>query len=128
MKKKALGIFSLAFVAVLFSVGQSQAQVVEKIKDAAEKTKDVTVDVSKKTASGVKQFGNKPLRSPKYRRSNCREGKYYTAKTWDGTKWVSKQVWINSKKAAEGTKDFIVGDEQPNRSQIDHAITKKAIS
>ena len=166
------------FVAVvLFSYGTTPGQVVEKVKDAASKTKDVTVDAAKKTAdvvgdgaeaavdktkdiagdtkdasvgaakksrvfvkdginiaadktldaadatgdavgSGVKTAASKTKQVGRYTVGVTDNvagkvyegGRYYTVKSWDGTKWASKQVWYNTKKAASATKDFVVGD------------------
>lgn len=50
MKVKGLLSFALLFVLVSFSYGTAEAQVVDAVKDAASKTKEVTVDAAKKTA------------------------------------------------------------------------------
>lgn len=137
MKKRGLQIFVFAFVAVLFSYGSASGQIVDAAKDAADKTKEVTkktavvvtdglekavdktkeatVDGTKKAAKTTTAFGNKSVEvTENIAESTVREGKYYTVKTWDGTKWVSKQVWFESKKTADKTKDVVVGDEDPN--------------
>jgi hypothetical protein len=49
-------VFALA---VLFAYGTVNAQVPEKVKDAAGKTKDVTVDAAKKTAGATKDAAKK---------------------------------------------------------------------
>lgn len=48
---KAKGVLSVAgfFAAVLFAYGQANGQVVDKLKDAADKAKDVTVEAADKT-------------------------------------------------------------------------------
>jgi hypothetical protein len=55
------GFFSLVafFAAVLFAYGQSNAQVVDKIKDAAGKTKDVTVEAADKTKNATEKAAHK---------------------------------------------------------------------
>ena len=50
MRIKSLGQLMLVFSFVLVSYGAVNAQVGDAIKDAAGKTKDVTVDAAKKTA------------------------------------------------------------------------------
>ncbi len=137
MKYKGLQIFVFAFVAVLFSYGSASGQIVNAAKDAADKakevtkktgvvvtdglekiadkTKDATVDGTKKAAKTTKNFGNKSVEvTENIAEGTVREGKFYTVKTWDGTKWVSKQVWFASKKTADKTKDVVVGDEDQN--------------
>lgn len=121
------------FALVLFSYGSAEAQVVDAVKDAASKTKevtkktavvvtdnvkkaadkteDVTVDTAKKTASASKKVGSYSIDVTESAAGHAYEGgKYYTVKTWDGTKWVSNRVWYKTKKAADATKDAIVGD------------------
>ena len=49
MRVKSLGRLLLVFSFVLVSYGLVNAQVVDAVKKAAEKTKDVTVDAAKKT-------------------------------------------------------------------------------
>lgn len=59
MKLKGLFSLGLFFVLVLFSYGTSNAQVVDVVKDAAKKTKDVTVDAAKKTVDVTKDVYDK---------------------------------------------------------------------
>ncbi len=56
--KGLLGILALCAV-VLFGYGTASAQVPEKVKDAAGKAKDVTVDAAKKTAGATKDAAHK---------------------------------------------------------------------
>jgi hypothetical protein len=56
MTRRGLQLFGFAFAAILFSYGSASGQIVNAVKDAADrtkdaavKTKDVTVDVAKKT-------------------------------------------------------------------------------
>ena len=56
MKFKVLNCSHLLFAVVLFSYGTANAQVVDAVKKAAEKTKDVTVDATKKTVEVTKDI------------------------------------------------------------------------
>lgn len=133
MKLKVLCNF-LAFLAIaLFSYNTASAQVVEKVKDAAEKTKDVTVDAAKKTVevtkdvadktkdvtteaakktgAGAKNVGGYTVKLVDNVKGQSYEGgKWLVVTTWDGTKWVSKRTWFATKKAATATKNAVVGD------------------
>jgi hypothetical protein len=134
MKRILVGsLFTVAVV--FFAYGTGSAQIVEKIKDAAETTKDVTVSAAKKTkvvvtdglekagdeteeaatsgAKKTKTFGSHAVSTTENIAGQAYEGgKYYTVKTWDGTKWVSKRVWYATKKGSTATKDAIVGEDQ----------------
>ena len=144
MKLKVLNYFGMLLAVVLFSYGAAQGQVVNAIKDAAKKTKDVTVDIADKTkdvtvdaakktaevttdiASGTADVaidvwdasakGTKKAvyytgdKTADFAKLGYDAGKEVVVTTWDGTKWVSKKTWVFTKKAADGTKDFIVGD------------------
>jgi hypothetical protein len=137
MKLRSLGCLGVFFAVVLFSYGSANAQVVDAIKDAASKTKeatkkttvvvtdnlkkaadkteDATVDGAKKTASTSKKIGSYTINKTESVAGDAYEGgKYYTVKTWDGTKWVSKRVWYKTKRAADATKDAVVGDSDKN--------------
>lgn len=134
MKRILLGSLFAAAV-VFFAYGTGSAQVVEKVKDAAEKTKDVTVGAAKKTkvfvtdglakagdktadaaksgAKKTKNFGSHAVSTTENVTGEVREnGKYYSVKTWDGTKWVSKRVWYATKKGATATKEAVAGEDQ----------------
>lgn len=137
MKIRILTIFAMFLAVVLFSYGSANAQVVDAVKDAASKTKDVTVDAAKKTkvvvtdglekaadttkdvsvdaakktASTSKKIGNYSVDVTEGVTGTVYEGgKWFTVTTWDGTKWVSKRVWYATKKAGTATKDAVVGD------------------
>ncbi|MGD9563960.1 MAG: hypothetical protein AB7F88_17755 [Pyrinomonadaceae bacterium] len=120
-------------VVVLFSYNTSNAQVVDAVKDAASVTKkavvkgakevadttgdvaDVTGDVSKsaakKTVKTSKKVGKYSIDVTEGVSGAAYEGgKWFVVTTWDGTKWVSKKVWYATKKGADATKDFVVGD------------------
>lgn len=129
------------FAAVFFSYNSVSAQIVDKIKDAAGKTKDVTVDTTKKTTvvvtdalektadktadvagdaakvgkSSAKKFGSHTVNVTENVAGQTYEGgKWFMVTTWDGTKWVSKRTWFATKKGASKVKDAVVGDdEQP---------------
>lgn len=126
------------FAAVLLSYDSASGQVVDKIKDAAGKTKDVTVKAAKKTevvvtdaletaadktkdatvktakvaGSESKKFGNHAVNVTENVAGQAYEGgKWFVVTTWDGTKWVSKRVWYANKTAAKATKDAVIGDQ-----------------
>ncbi|HMJ07808.1 MAG TPA: hypothetical protein VK468_02315 [Pyrinomonadaceae bacterium] len=95
-------LFSLAIVAsaiVLFSYGGVQAQIVDKVKDATEKAKDVTVDAADK----VKDV------------------------TVDTTKKTTVVVTDNLSKAADKTGDAVVGTTKAAASKTksfgSHAVS-----
>lgn len=140
MKRTKIMMSVFSFAVVLFLYGSAEAQVVEAIKDAAsktkevtvdaakktsavvtdgvetaaDKTKDVTVDTAKKAASASKKVGNYTVETTEGVVGKAYErGKYVTETTWDGTKWISKRVWYTSKKAATATKQVVVGEEEP---------------
>lgn len=121
MKLKSLFKFALIFSFVLVSYNAVNAQIVDAAKDAAaktksvtidtvnktvemttdtaDKTKDVTVDAAKKTASGAKTFGNYSVSITDTVTGAAYEGgKWFVTSTWDGAKWVSKRVWYPNKK------------------------------
>lgn len=133
---KYKGLLSVLAVAltVLFAYGQANAQVPEPVKDAAGKTKDVTVDAAKKTKvivtdglekaadktgdaasatakaakSTTKTIGNHAVTvTDNVVAETKKDGKWFMVTTWDGTKWVSKRTWIETKKAAGATKDVV---------------------
>ena len=138
MKLKGLvSLFGLILF-VSFSYSAANAQIVDAVKDAAEKTKDVTVDAAKKTADvtgdiaegakdvtvdgvkaagkGAKKVGNYTVDVTENVAGQAYEGgRWLTVTTWDGTKWVSKKVWFASKKAASATKDAVVGDDDEKK-------------
>ena len=106
---------------VLFAyVGTSaqEKEIANDTKQAAEKTKvvvtdglskaaDATKTAAEKTAKSVKNFGSNAVevtenvvgKSAEVGGKTLQKGRYYTVKTWDGTKWVSKQVWYETKAA-----------------------------
>lgn len=126
----AKGVFGLfVFLAVvLFSYGSADAQVPDAVKDAAKKTKDVTVDAAKKvgvvvtdnlekgadktkdaTVSTAKAVGKKSKKigshtidvTENVAGETYEGGKWFMVTTWDGTKWVSKRTWYATKKVAD---------------------------
>jgi GMC oxidoreductase len=135
MKLRVLCNFTVIFVIVLFSYSAANAQVVDAIKKAAEKTKDVTVDATKKTVevtkdavdktkdvtvdaakttgSGAKKVGGYTVELVDNVKGQSYEGgRWLVVTTWDGTKWVSKRTWFVTKKASTATKDAIVDDDK----------------
>lgn len=121
--KRVIAISAFAAMFVLLSYTSSSAQVVEKVKEGVDKAKDVTVSTATKTkvvvtdafdksadktvatatvsASKSQKFGSNVVNVTESVAGHAYEGgKYYTVKTWDGTKWVSNRVWYKTKKAA----------------------------
>ncbi|MDQ3179309.1 MAG: hypothetical protein M3Q33_02195 [Acidobacteriota bacterium] len=103
----------------------------EVTTDIADKTKDVTVNAAKKTAdvagdvkdaavdgakaagSGTKKVGGYVIeKTGDIAEKSAETGKYFVVTTWDGTKWVSKKVWFATKKAADKTKDVVIGEDE----------------
>lgn len=120
MKLKSLLKFAFMFAFVLLSYDAANAQIVDKTKDAAEKTKSVTIDTVNKTvemttdaadktkdatvntaktaATGAKTFGNYSVSITDTVTSKSDEGgKWFVTTTWNGKKWVSKRVWYPNK-------------------------------
>jgi len=134
MKYKGFLSVLAVSLTVLFAYGQANGQVPEPVKDAAGKTKDVTVDAAKKTkvivtdglskaadktgdaasatASAAKSTSKKIGHHTVTVTDNVagevkKDGKWFMVTTWDGTKWVSKRTWMETKKAAGATKDAV---------------------
>ncbi|MEP7149467.1 MAG: hypothetical protein ABI857_11360 [Acidobacteriota bacterium] len=132
MNSKTFLSVALFFAVVLFAYGQTNAQVVDKIKDAAGKAKDVTVDAAKKTRvvvtdgleTAADKTGDAASATGKAVKSNTKTignhavtvtdnvagsvyegGKWFVVTTWDGTKWVSKRTWYATKKTGTAIKD-----------------------
>jgi hypothetical protein len=59
MKLKSLANYLAVFAIAMFSYGTANAQVVDAVKDAASKTKEVTVDAAKKTVDVTKDVADK---------------------------------------------------------------------
>jgi hypothetical protein len=126
MRNNRLAGLMVFLAVVLFSYYSANAQVVDKAKAAASKTKDVTVDTAKKTSvvvtDALKTAADKTedaagaVAKPVVKSSQTfgshtvsltenitgepvREGgRYYMVSTWDGTKFVSKRTWFPDKK------------------------------
>jgi hypothetical protein len=121
MKTKGLSSLFVFFAVVFFSYVGAHAQVPDKVKDAADKAKDVTVDTTKKTGVVVtdtldkaadktkdaakatkrtsKNFGKHAVNVTEDVAGEAYEGgKWFVVTTWDGTKWVSKRVMYPNKK------------------------------
>ena len=119
MKMKSLMRLVIISSLVLFAYVAASAQEKETANDtkqAAEKTKvvvtdgltkvaDTTKTAVEKSAKTVKNFGSNAVevtenvvgKSAEVGGKAVKAGRYYTVKTWDGTKWVSKQVWYETK-------------------------------
>ena len=126
MKINRLAGLMMFLVVVLFSYSVTNAQVVDKTKEAAAKTKDVTVDTTKKVSvvvtDNLKTAADKTADAagaavkPVVKSSQTfgshtvsltenitgeperSGGKYYGVTTWDGSKWVTKRTWFPDKK------------------------------
>jgi hypothetical protein len=119
MKMKSLLRLVVATIFVFFAYSSAAAQdketandtnkdtpsklkvvVTDGLKTAAEKTKDVGEAIADKSKKTAKTFGNKTVEvTENVVGQAVKQGRYYTVKTWDGTKWVSKQVFYETKKA-----------------------------
>lgn len=145
MKLRVLCNFVTIFGIALFSYSAASAQVVDAVKDAADKTKEVTIDTTKKTVeitkdaadktknatekiagktkdttvnaakttgSGAKKIGNYTVELVDNVKEKTPEaGRWLVMTTWNGTKWVTKRTWVATKKAANVTKDAVVGND-----------------
>ena len=118
MKMKSLLRLVVVTLFVFFAYGAASAQeketandttstpskikvvVTDGLKTAAEKTKDAAETVADTTKKTAKTFGNRTVEVTEGVVGQAiKQGRYYTVKTWDGTKWVSKQVFYETKKA-----------------------------
>ena len=151
MYEKSLLHATLVAAAVIFSYTLTSAQVPDKVKDAASKTKDVSVKTAKKTTDVVNDSADKAVdktkdvvdatgdtaaKTSKATASKSRqignytvqttenvtemapakvkgEGRWLTTTTWDGSKWVAKRAWYETKKDTRSTKDAVTGSERP---------------
>ncbi len=81
--------------------------------DAADKTKDVTVDAAKTTGSGAQKISGYTVKiTDNVKEQSAATGKWLVMTTWDGTKWVTKRTWVETKKAADATKDAVVSNDE----------------
>ena len=114
---KLNGLFRVAVAAlfVFFAYGAAAAQeketsndtpskikvvVTDGLQTVTDKTKDAASAVADTTKKTAKSFGNKTVEVTEGVVGQAiKQGRYYTVKTWDGTKWVSKQVFYETKKA-----------------------------
>ena len=119
---RLLSISSFVFIAYTSASAQN-TPVVNETKDEAKKvrvvvtdglekavvkTKDAALVVGEKGKAATKSFGTNTLVVTENVAGQALEGgKYYTVKTWDGAKWVSKQVWFATKKTADTVKDKV---------------------
>lgn len=115
MKLNGLLRLAVASLFVFFAYGAASAQdkqtsndtpskikvvVTDGLQTAADKTKDAASAVAETTKKTAKSFGNKTVEVTEGVVGQAiKQGRYYTVKTWDGTKWVSKQVFYETKKA-----------------------------
>lgn len=134
MKLRVLVSFTAIAVIVLISCSTANAQIVEKVKEAADKTREVTIDTTEKTVeltkdaadksksrtaevvkknnSGVKRFGSYSVELvDKVQGKTTESGRWLTVTTWDGAKWVSKRIWSPTKKAADKTTNALNGSK-----------------
>lgn len=139
--KNLVILFLFAACCVCLSYSAASGQVIDAVKDAASKTKELTKDVADKTkdvtvdsakkvkvvvTDGLATAGDKTEKAAKVGASESKKfggnvvnvtenvsgqayegGKYYTVKTWDGTKWVSKRVWYPIKKTGTAVKETV---------------------
>jgi len=82
--------------------------VTDLLQTAADKTKDAASTVADTTKKTAKTIGNHTVEVTEGVVGKAVEqGRYYTVKTWDGTKWVSKQVFYATKNAANAVKKTV---------------------
>lgn len=73
--------------------------VTDGLMTAADKTADAAATVPDKAKKTAKSFGNKTVEvTENVVGETIKQGRYYTVKTWDGAKWISKQVFYETKK------------------------------
>jgi len=89
MNLKKLGALGFFLAVALFSYTTSNAQIVDKVKDAASVTKDATVKAAKKTADVTKDAASKT--------------KDVTVDTWDKTEDTTMDVADKTKNATVKT-------------------------
>ena len=113
---RLLAISSFVFIAYT-SVSAQDTPVVKETAEAAKKVKVVVTDALEKAAVKTKDAAMMPTQKAKAvtknfgtntlvvtenitadAKSTPEGGRYYTVTTWDGTKWVSKQVLYPPKK------------------------------
>lgn len=134
MKLRVLVNPAAILAAALISYSAANAQVVEKVKEAADKTREVTIDTTKSTvemtkdaadktksatvetvktsSAKAKRFGSYTVELvDKVQGQTIENGRWLTVTTWDGAKWVSKRTWSATKKAANKTEKTIVGEK-----------------
>ena len=113
MKLKVLGNFLMIFAFALFSCIFANAQVVDTVKKAADKTKDVTVDATKKAAKETKKAADKTkdvtVDATKDAADKTKDVTVDTVdKTVELTKDATEETKNVTKKVAEKTKDGTV--------------------
>lgn len=70
--------------------------------DAIETTREEAPNVAEKTVSGSKKVGGFIVETTgDIAEKTVETGKNFTVLTWDGTKWVAKQVWFPAKKTTK---------------------------
>lgn len=110
MKRLLRLIVISSFVFIAYSAASGQAkEIANDTKAAANKAADATANAAEKSAKSVKNFGRHTVEVTEniVASKPVEAGKYYTVKTWDGAKWVSKQVWYTTKKAGTATKNAV---------------------
>ncbi|HEY8562875.1 MAG TPA: hypothetical protein VIL74_21030 [Pyrinomonadaceae bacterium] len=120
MKLRVLGNLFAVFVFALFSYSAAQAQIPDAVKDAAEKTKDVTVDTTKKTVELTKDAADKTSDATKKVAGKTKDATVDAAKTtgsglkkvgnysvelvdnvkgqaYEGGRWLTTTTWDGTK-------------------------------
>lgn len=137
MKFKVLSCLALMFALVLFSHATAEAQIVKNVKKAAGKTKDVTVDATKKTVKVTKKVagGTKDVTVKGAKKTGDVAGDVYD-KSEDG---ASKSVEVVKegfeddgiaedilKATANGTKKTVwyVGDKAQDFGKLGYKASK----
>jgi len=82
------------------AVKKTSVVVTDTLSDAADKTRSATESGAKTTTTKASTFGKNTLNVTENVVGQTYEGgKYLTVTSWDGAKWVSKQVWYPNKSA-----------------------------
>lgn len=78
------------------------------VTDGLEKAADATKSAVDKVKKTTTNFGNNAVDvTEDVAETVYKKGKYYTVTTWNGTKWVTKQVWFETKKAADKAEKIV---------------------
>ena len=87
---------------------KTRVVVTDGLEKAADKTGDAAAATGKAVKSTAKTVGHHTINVTENVAGTAYEGgKWFDVTTGDGTKWVSKRTWYETKKAAGATKDAV---------------------